>query len=163
MFDKLFVIIFKYSRAIFWVALLIFGAGSCYLIFKWTKPANSFGDNIMVEFFVGGLFLIVPILIGIYVGTKQKELQFYNRIRHLLSTIKRHRKNGDIKPEATRNIVVEFSSSLGDEILEEDWLKKAIRTDWKVEEAECGVCGLNADTVNDKCKHCKLDCFAWKE
>lgn len=117
----------------------------------------------MVEFFIGGLFLIVPILIGIYVGRKQKELQFYDRIKYLLSTIKKHRKNGDINPEATRNIVMEFSSSLGDEILEEDWLKKVIRTDWKFDEAKCGVCGLNADMVNDKCKHCKLDCFAWKE
>jgi hypothetical protein len=163
MLDKFFILLFQKSKTILIAALIIFGGGTCFLVFKWQEPPKTFGHNILIEVFIGGLFTIVPIVFVVYVGKKFKEIEFYNRIKNLLNTIKAHRKNGDITPVATRNIVIEFSNLHGEEILEEEWLKKVIRSDWNFNNEQCGVCGLQANTTNNKCQNCKLDCFAWRE
>ena len=163
MFDKAIVYLFRKSKPILISVSILFGSGTIILLLKWDDPASSFGHNILIEFFVGGLFTIVPLVFGVYIGKKHKELQFYNRIKNLLNSIKSRRINGDISPEATRAIVTEFSILHGEEILEEEWLKKVIQTDWNFTNANCGVCGLTAKTTNGKCQYCKLDCFAWKE
>ncbi|RYZ88393.1 MAG: hypothetical protein EOP04_09505 [Proteobacteria bacterium] len=162
MIDKGLYFISKNLKTLLIIVLLVFGGGAIYLSSKWKKDATTFGDNILIEFVIGGLFLVVPVLLGVYVGKKSKELQFYTRMKTLLATISSHRKKGDIQQEATRNIVIEFSDALGEGVLDEDWLKNVIRKDWLFDEKECGVCGLRADVVNEKCKHCKLDCFAWQ-
>jgi hypothetical protein len=163
MSERFFRTILKNLKFILIVSSIIFIGGSFYLILNWAKQASTFGDNILIEVFVGGLFLIIPILFGIFLGKKLKEIQFYDKIKNLLLTVKRHRENGDIEPEATRNLIVEFSNTLGNDVLEEDWLKNVIRVDQTYDTKDCGVCGLMAETVNEKCKYCKLNCFAWKE
>src|SRR5258705_7712505 len=106
MLDKVFIYLFQKTKPILIVGLIIFGSGTCYLIFKWGENANTFGHSILIEFFIGGLFTIVPVFLGVYIGKKYKEIQFYNRIKNLLNTIKLHRKSGDITSAATRNIVI---------------------------------------------------------
>ena len=161
MIDRLFKFIYNNFKNILIVSFFIFLTGTIYLFSRRNEDANSFGANMLIEIFIGGLFLVVPILFGIYIVNKGKEIHFYEKIKKLLSTLRSHRENGGIKPLATRAIVMEFSNTVGDEFLKEDWIKSAAQLRDTFGTAKCGLCGLTADTVNDKCIHCKLNCFAW--
>lgn len=108
--------------------------------------------------------LFVPLTIGIFIWAKIEEDDFYDDITHLLHLLKRNRMSDKVKKEVARDFVEELARSFGDEILSDpkfDRLAKANSRDKDF--VECGICGLPARIVDDKCAKCKLKCFAWKD
>ncbi|MCW3106375.1 MAG: hypothetical protein JWQ09_881 [Segetibacter sp.] len=143
------------------VWFFVFFLGTCYLITKWCVGANTFGDNLLIEFFVGGLFFTLPLILT-EVILKGRERQVYLKIIPIIKRLKHHREGGTLSEEATRDLVIEVSNSIDKEILEKAWTEEVIMTHWVKEGTKCEVCLLRVDKVNDKCEHCKLSCFAWE-
>ena len=163
---KYYSYILKYHKLIlfiFYIGLLSF---IIYYFWKhWNCEAEFFSDNVSIEVFAGLIFSIVPLILGLNIGKKINSDLYYLKFREILSKISAERKNKKIKAKATRRLVVEVTKNFGNEITNQSWYEKI---DEKLKDPEnritdCGVCGLRVEIEHEKCKFCKLNCFAWEK
>lgn len=128
--------------------------------------AQTFRDNIYVEFFIGGLMLMIPLVIGATVGKKIAKGLFYSDIERVIRKIKEEREKGNINETGARSIVKESAATFGKGILEDPIFMRLPRKADPIlfENKNCGVCGLEAElAINNHCANCRLDCFAWED
>jgi hypothetical protein len=159
-FEKHWFKIILLLLALFLIASLImfFVFGSC--------SAGNFRDNIYVEFIIGGLMLMIPIVVAATIGKKIAKGLFYSDIERVIRKIKEERENENITKLGARSIVKETVSTFGKGILEDPLFERLSKTSDPIsfENMQCGVCGLEAElAINNRCVNCKLDCFAWED
>jgi hypothetical protein len=157
----------KYWFAIILIFAALFIITSLILFFVFGNcQADTFRDNIYIEFIIGGLMLMIPIVIAATLGKKIAKGLFYNDIERVIRKIKDEREKDNITKDGARNIVIETASTFGKGILEDPLFMRHSRKFHQItlNDKNCGVCGLKAQlAVNDHCANCKLDCFAWED
>ncbi len=125
---------------------------------------NKIYQNYIVEIVAGLFFIIAPILLGISFGKKLKEAEFYSNVKGVLNTLSKLRENELIIPHAVRHLVQRITKNFGNEALKEQRIQRTIKETLRQNEndtSKCRVCGLEAEIENNKCKYCKLNCYAW--
>ncbi|MGB7202501.1 MAG: hypothetical protein WBD16_09560 [Pyrinomonadaceae bacterium] len=153
-------------------SLIVFVIATGYLMFDLNGyarggwQANYYFDNVLIEVVVGGLFMVVPIFVGVHLGKKLKEYAFYANIKRVIDKIRILRQEGSLAPKKAKELVIEISDSMGQEVLDASWASglsilpptpEYIRT--------CNVCGEDGhlDDTKTKCRDCKLSCFLWDD
>jgi len=142
------------------IALLIWGI--VFLCTEWKEPAQSFGDNVIVELVAGSLLSIVPFIWSYYIGRKSAEFSFYENVKSFLEKVKSI--NPVIGPKETRELVIAFSKTVDKAIIEKPFFQKMLNSfeGPDLDGADCGLCGMPVINSDNKCDDCGLNCRAWK-
>lgn len=104
-------------------ALFLIGSLIMFFVFG-SCTAGNFRDNIYVEFIIGGLMLMIPIVIAATIGKKIAKGLFYSDIERVIRKIKEEREKENITKHGARNIVKETVSTFGKGILEDPLFKR---------------------------------------
>jgi len=175
------LILKKYKFLVYTVyTLLVLSLGG-YLAFHWNCSANDYSDNVIIELFVGLLVAVIPLLIGLGIGRRINSDIYHLKFRELFNQIAQLRKNSllrlreynklsekdkeQISGQITRQLVIDITKNLGEDITHQEWyekLQEQIKAT-EIRNTDCGVCGLPVEAPNNKCKFCKLNCFAWEK
>jgi hypothetical protein len=158
----------KHWKKVLWIliaACLIAGFIYRNELLEYLKgDAQKVYQNYIVEIIAGLIFAVVPALLGIHFGKKLKELEFYNNLKGLLNTIAMLRRSELIEPLTARHLVQSIARNFGSEAIKQQWIERAAEEIAQQEikdTQECRICSLEARVEKNRCKYCKLNCYAW--